>query len=339
MSEDNAAVPEGFEVAMLQATLGPQVERSYGGVVVANFGVAGDDIDRELPHLMAAVEAAVHEKVAPSNLIDIDGPLDLSDLFSAEMPKIRVAMSPVAWVLHHNALATIAAKPERLERFVECIRRVSALGREQTMYFLDAPTHVHLAFAKRIMHLEVSLRQPDETRGPPLVHIEVKRPNGEVLCVPAGLRYPLERALTAEGGQKPAEPSVLPMRAPRMRDLIMAIADGGGDAAMSALVQEVMTRELPMLLVVLTDGSFWQGQFGEMSGVRAFSDATSLGWLVSDAKIADDYSIVAIRGPDLFAMAARNELGLAFGAYRERSLPLHATLSADAVFELSQFVQ
>lgn len=321
---------------MLQATLGPQVERSYGGVVVANFGVAGDDIDRELPNLMASVEVAVHEKVAPSNLIDTDGPLKLSDLFSAEMPKVRVAMSPVAWVLHHNALGTIAAKPERLDRFVECIQRIAALGREQTMYFLDAPTEIHLAFAKRIMSLEVSLRQPDETRGAPLVHIEVKRPTGEVLCVPAGLRYPLEKALTRDPAPVAA---LLPMRAPRMRDLVTAIADGGGDTAMSELVQEVMTRELPMLLVVLPDGSFWQGQFGEMSGVRAFSDATSLGWLVSDAKLSDDYSIVAIRGPDLFAMAARNKLGLAFGAYRERALPLHATLSADAVFELSQFVQ
>ncbi len=318
---------------MLQATLGPQVERSYGGVVVANFGVAGDDIDRELPNLMASVEVAVHEKVAPANLIDTDGPMRLSELFSAQMPKVREAVSPVAWVLHHNALATIATKPERVERFIECIRRVSELGREQTMYFIDAPTPLHVAFAMRIAGLGVSLRQPDETRGPPLVHIEIKRPTGEVVCMPAGLPYPLDSANLGE-------PALIPMRAPRMRELIISLADGGGDAAMSALVNEVMSRELPLLLMVPADGSLGVRKFGNATGVPVFGDATTLEWIASDTKVGrDQYSVVAISGQELFAMAAREKVGLAFATYRERSEPLHATLSADAVFELAQFVQ
>lgn len=331
--ESNVSVPEGFEVAMLQATLGPQVERSYGGVVVANFGVAGDDIDRELPNMMASVEVAVHEKVDPANVIDTDGPMRLSDLFGLDMPKVREATSPVAWVLHHNTLATIATKPERIERFIDCIRRVSQLGREQTVYFVDAPTPLHVAFAMRIAGLGVSLRQPDETRGPPLVHIEIKRPSGEVLCVPAGLPYPLEDAITGE-------PALIPLRAPRMRELIIAIADGGGDAAMTALVQEVMTRELPLLLMVQSDGALGTRVFGEVTGMPVFGDATTLEWIAGDTKLGrEDYSIVAISGPELFAMAAREKIGLAFATYRERHAPLHATLSADAVFELAQFVQ
>lgn len=334
VSEDsNVSVPEGFEVAMLQATLGPQVERSYGGVVVANFGVAGDDIDRELPNMMASVEVAVHEKVTPANLIDTDGPMRLSELFSPTMPRVREATSPVAWVLHHNTLATIATKPERLDRFIDCMRRVAELGREQTLYFVDAPTPLHVAFAMRIASLGISLRQPDETRGPPLVHIEIKRPSGEVVCVPAGVPYPLEEAITGE-------PALIPMRAPRMREMIIALADGGGDAAMTALVQEVMTRELPLLLMVLADGSLGLRVFGDITGMPVFGDATTLEWIASDTKISrSDYSVVAITGPELFAMAAREKIGLAFATYRERSLPLHATISADAVFELAQFVQ
>lgn len=318
---------------MLQATLGPSVERSYGGVVVANFGIAGDDIDRELPNLMASVEVAVHEKTSPANLVDTDGPLRLSTLFSPEMPKVREALSPVAWVLHHNALATIATKPERIERFIECLRRISQLGREQTMYFIDAPTPLHVAFAMRIDGLGVSLRQPDETRGPPLVQIEIKRPTGEVISMPAGFAYPLDRAVTGE-------PSLVPMRSPRMRELVLAIADGGGDAAMSALVSEVMTRELPLLLLVQADGSFTIRKFGDMTAMPAFGDATTLEWIARDSKLSrEDYSIVAISGPALFAMAAREKVGLAFATYRERAQPIHATLSADAVFELAQFVQ
>lgn len=331
--DDNVVVPDGFEVAMLQATLGPQVERSYGGVVVANFGVAGDDIDRELPNVMASVEVAVHERVAPANLIDTDGPLRLSQLFSVEMPKVRVTASPVAWVLHHNALASIATKPERLDRLIDCMTRVAALGREQTLYFIDAPTPLHVAFAMRIADLGVSLRQPDETRGPPLVHIEIKRPTGEVLCMPAGLPYPLERALTGE-------PTLIPMRAPRMRELVLALADGGGDKAMAALVQEAMTREVPLLLMVMADNSFGLRTFGEITGMPVFGDATTLEWMAKDTNLSrEEYSVAAITGEELFAMAARNKIGLAFATYRERAQPLHATLSADAVFELAQFVQ
>lgn len=318
---------------MLQASLGPSVERSYGGVVIANFGVAGDDIDRELPNVMTSVEVAVHEKVSPANMIDTDGPLRLSELFGPQMPDVRAATSPVAWVLHHNALATIAIKPERLERFIDCVRRVSELGREQTMYFVDAPTPLHVAFAMRIANLGVSLREPDETRGPPLVHIEIKRPSGEVVCMPAGLRYPLERA-------NMGEPTVIAMRAPRMRELIVALADGGGDVAMTALVGEVMQRELPLLLMVPADGSLGVRKFGDMTGLPVFGDATTLEWIAKDTHVRrEDYSIVAISGEELFAMAAREKLGLAFATYRERAEPLHATLSADAVFELAQFVQ
>jgi hypothetical protein len=333
VSEDGASVPEGFEVAMSQATLGPQVERSYGGVVLANFGIAGDDIDRELPNIMASVEVAVHEKVAPAILVDTDGPMRLSDLFGAAMPKVREALSPVAWVLHHNALATIATQPARIERFIECLRRISELGREQTMYFIDAPTPLHVAFAMRISELGVSLRQADETRGPPLVHIEIKRPTGEVIAMPAGLPYPLEGAHTGE-------PSLIPMRAPRMRELVLAIADGGGDAAMTTLVNEVMVRELPLLLMVPGDGSLGVRKFGELSGIPVFGDATTLEWIANDSETSrEDYSIVAISGEELFAMAAREKVGLAFATYRDRTHPIHATLSADAVFELAQFVQ
>jgi hypothetical protein len=333
VSEDEVGVPEGFEVAMLQASLGPNVERSYGGVVVANFGIAGDDIDRELPNLMASVEVAVHEKTSPATLIDTDGPLRLSDLFGAEMPKVREVMSPVAWVLHHNALATIATKPERVQRFIECLQRISDLGREQTMYFIDAPTPLHVAFAMRIARLGVSLRQPDETRGPPLVQIEIKRPTGEVISMPAGLPYPLEKAHTGE-------PALVPMRSPRMRELVLDIADGGGETAMTALVTEVMTRELPLLLLVNADGSFGLRMFGEVTGIPVFGDATTLEWIATDSKLGrEDYSIVAVAGQEVFAMAARERLGLAFATYRDRAQPIHVTLSSDAVFELAQFIQ
>lgn len=318
---------------MLQATLGPQVERSVGGVVIANFGVAGDDIDRELPSIMASVEVAVHENVTPAKMIDTDGPLRLSELLGADMPDVREAASPVAWVLHHNTLATIANKAERVERFVECLKRISKLGREQTLYFVDAPTPLHTAFAMRIAGLGVSLRQPDETRGPPLVHIEIKRPTGEIVCMPAGLPYPVEKGLVGE-------PALIPMRSPRLRELIVALADGGGETAMAAIVREVMERELPLLLLVMADGTLGMRTFGEMTGMPVFGDATTLEWIAADSKLSrEQYSIVAISGQELFAMAAREKLGLAFATYRERSQPIHATLSADAVFELAQFVQ
>ena len=333
VSEDEVAVPEGFEVAMLEATLGPQVERSYGGVVLANFGIAGDDIDRELPNLMASVEVAVHEKVSPASLVDTDGPMRLSQLFGADMPKVREAVSPVAWVLHHNALATIATRPERMDRFIECLRRVAQLGREQTMFFIDAPTPLHVAFAMRIADIGVSLRKPDETRGPPLVQIEIKRPTGEVISMPAGLPYPLEEANTGA-------PSLVAMRSPRMRELVLAIADGGGETAMTALVTEVMSRELPMLLLLHADGSIGLRTFGATTGMPVFGDATTLEWIANDTHLTrEQYSIAAITGQELFAMAAREKLGLAFATYRERREPIHVTLSADAVFELAQFVQ
>ncbi len=333
VSEDEVALPDGFEVAMLQATLGPQVERSVGGVVLANFGIAGDDIDRELPNLMASVEVAVHEKTTPAALVDTDGPMRLSDLFGPEMPRVREVMSPVAWVLHHNALATIAIKPERMDRFIACLRRISELGREQTMYFIDAPTPLHVAFAMRIASLGVSLRRPDETRGPPLVQIEIKRPTGEVISMPAGLPYPLENAVTGE-------PSLVAMRAPRLRELVLEIADGGGEKAMTALVTEAMNRELPFLLLLDSDGSAPLRVFGEMTGMPVFGDATTLEWIASDSKLGrEDYSIVGISGQELFAMAAREKIGLAFATYRDRTSPMHVTISADAVFELAQFVQ
>jgi hypothetical protein len=330
---DNAAVPEGFEVAMLQATLGPQVERSFGGVVIANFGVAGDDIDRELPNLMASVEVAAHEKVPAANMIDTDGPMRLSELFSDTMPKVREATSPVAWVLHHNALATIATKPQRIERFIECMRRVHDLGREQTLFFVEPPGPLHVAFAVRIASLGVSLRRPDDSHGPPIVHIEIKRPTGEVVCMPAGLPYPLEEA-TGE------PPSLIPIRAPRMRELIIALADGGGDSAMTALVNEVMSRELPLLLMLPNNSSLPLRNFGAMTGLPVFGDATTLEWIAKDIALSQEsYTVAAITGQELFAMAAREKIGLAFATYRERTMPLHATLSADAVFELAQFVQ
>jgi hypothetical protein len=151
--------------------------------------------------------------------------------------------------------------------------------------------------------------------------------------MPAGLSCPLEQATASES-------ALIPIRAPRMRQLILELADGGGDTAMTALVNEVMSRELPLLLIIPGDGSLGVRSFGAMKGMPVFGDATTLEWIAHDIQLPEEaYTVAAITGQELFAMAAREKVGLAFATYRERSQALHATISADAVFELAQFVQ
>jgi hypothetical protein len=151
----------------------------------------------------------------------------------------------------------------------------------------------------------------------------------------AGERATLEKALAPAPGE-PLVSSVL--RAPRLGRLLLAVADGA-DRAWSALYEELLSREIPLLLIVdpETRGATLRQWPGGLEGMAVYGDRASLSTSAAALGLAAGSFAIAEMPPRvLFEWVAGNGRALALNVFRAPDEPVYIPLPAGAVRALAE---
>jgi hypothetical protein len=171
----------------------PSVQSTTGNVVIAGFGVAGDDPERELTYVLGALDAALREPAGPALVVHVNRELRISELFAPAAPELVQFHAPVHWVFHQGSVAAMAADSRRLQALLRTMHRLRTTANppiSQAVYIVDPPGPQTLPFARLVRGVGIPVKQPDDRDGGFVVLIEVERPEGIVLCVHAGRDYP-----------------------------------------------------------------------------------------------------------------------------------------------------
>ena len=347
-------VPADHEVRMFHVAAEPVVQRTPGGVILACFGVAGDDADAELTKILGDVDREL-AKNGKAVLVDEQRELRIDSLFApAQLTTVTVS-SPVSWVFHEASVVSLMASPGRREAFFHFAHRVASHA-PQAVYLVDPPIPTVLAFAQLMVGLGAELRLPDQGNGTDgnaelVIQIEVKRPDG-IFVVLAGppLELPARtyepRELLALDGKTVAtrakELSLndrpIALRSPRLRARMIELQERSDEGGMKQLIEELLMRGLPLFLHRDPNSNNLElRKFGEVGALPAYADAISLHWAAQDiGRPADSYIPGAVDVADLLNVAASGKLGLAIGTYRDRKTPIYAVVPPQLVAALAE---
>jgi hypothetical protein len=361
-------VPEGHAVTVHPPSTAPSVTRTEGGVVIASFGVAGDDDDRELDVILRGVQRAVEESPARAYLVEAAQAIKASALFAPSEPSFTRAEAPVVWVFHEGAAAAISRDARRLQLLLRCMHGLSKRAAGiQTAYFVEPRkiTASALPLMQLVRGLGIEARGPLDSE-PKAVLLEVHRPDKRILCAMPGKPFAdLERdtfsraandarvnasdheretmdarelagLLTRNLQAREATPFVL--RAPRLRRIIL---DELGEG-LEPLIKELQSRTAPLFAHMTPSagnetGSVQMRSLGERgNALPFFSDLACAHWAAEDMKkTSGSFTVGSMPARDLIRIAAQGKVGLAVCVYRDRKTPIYALIPADIVARLA----
>jgi hypothetical protein len=351
MSSDTTVVPDDHEVTVFTMAIEPGVHVTEGNVIIANLGVAGDDADRELDDVLAAVDAAL-AKQASAQLVKVSGQFQVSSLFAPNTPDTLSVRSPIMWVFHDGTVISTMASERRRAAVMEFMHRAAKASVPQSVYFIEPPEPAVALFAQHMIGLGVVMRQPDANQRELTILVEVKRPDG-VYSVLAGTDIPLEGleelykpdallAVPAEVlgrrlGKLEIKDKPLAFRSPRLRQRLIDLKGHSDETRMAALLDELLTRDLPLFLSRLPDSDTLEVRvFDGVNVLTAYADVISLHWAAADLKLAQGSYVAALVDPvSLIKQAATGKFGIAIGGYENRETPLYAVIPAPLVDKLA----
>jgi hypothetical protein len=352
MSSDSTVVPADHEVTVFSMTVEPGVNVTDGNVIIANFGIAGDDGDRELDELLAAVDKALANQ-ASAQLVNVTGQFQLSALFTPNAPKVVTVRSPITWVFHDGSVVATMASERRRANVIELMHRAAKASIPQVVYFIEPPEPSVAVFAQHMIGLGVVMRQPDANHRELTIHIEVKRPDG-VFCVLAGTDIPLEGLAQPYKPHSllevPAEVLVrrlskleitdrpIAFRSPWLRQRILDLrASSDQEPLMAAFLEELLTRGLPLFVSRSpTSEGLEVRDLGGASVVSTYADVICVHWAAADQKLEQGSYVPRLVDPAaLIKEAANGKLGIAVGAYENRETPIHAVVPAAIVEQIA----
>jgi hypothetical protein len=367
--QDHSVVPEGHELIIHCPTFEPSVIRTRGGMVLANFGAAGDDPDVELDAILRGIEAALDEDAAPALLAKSDRGQRLHELFAPTDQQVVPLRSPLIWIFLQDSVQSLGAEPRRLQAVLRCMYVLSRKEEApimQVAYLVEPPSPDTLPFVRLIRGLSLGVRQPHDQEGGPCVLIEVVRPEGVILCALAGEQYPggsladsyaldineektraeaaghdsllrrlqeQELAGLVERVGLPEGKAQILVRAPRLRKLILDHEADVGKGGMAVILSELLSRNNSLLFMSGTRGSMEVATYGAAgNALPMFSDLRSLQWAAMDlGRKPGSFEIAAIHARELVAMAGEREMSIAICVYRDRKTPLYAILPGPLV--------
>jgi hypothetical protein len=328
VADETVTVPPEHAVRVIQMPFEPSVTRTPGGTILASFGSAGDDADRELDMVLAGVE---RELATPStvNVVALNGRIHMSELFEPAHPKTMAMPSPIAWCFHAGAVASVMASPARRRKLHERIQHIARIPIMQSACVLDGPTPAVTAFMQLVREHDVDVRNPDSSQGGLAVLIEVTRPGGEIVCVVAGQPVPRDGAPPPQDGM--TEP-VITYRSPRLLQ-VMLDAQARGNAT-AVIVTELLQRDVPPFVMRFKSGLELRN-FGGDRTLPIYADATAVQWAAIDlGKPRESYEPAPVDLRGVLAQCAKTDVGIAVGLYRDRATPMYAVVPAAVVASL-----
>ncbi len=311
-------VPDGHRVFLYNATVDPDVSRSRGGVVLANFGALGDDPDGELATVLTAIGKALDSATAPTL---VSRAPDIKGMFAPADPDVVEVRSPVLWIFHDGGVASLCGDAGRVALVLERMRWTASQQIFQAVYLVDAASAPVRAFLDRVRELDIDVRRPDGRQAEVLV--EVERPEGRVVSALAGPPYDLGGAVADDIGR-------LPLRSPLLSRLVREL-HARGDNDLRAIVDALRVRTLPLLVIVdpATRKPLIQ-RHGTVDVMPVYPDQLMLERAAREMQLPPrSYGIAAMEVRPLFELAA-GTVPIAICAYREET-PIYVVVPSDAV--------
>ena len=340
---------DGCEISVYDPQLEPSVRRTAGGVIIANLGVASDDPDRELELILGGVEAALQVDAPPANVVNVNRGITLEELFApADLPTLPFR-SPIDWVFHRGSIESVLASAARLEALIRCIHGIATTfwPIQQAIYIVDPPAPAYAPFVKLMRTLGVTIRRPDPQLNGLVVLLEVKRRDGQTVCLMAGPSYdgdiearrpdPLDDVLALAKQVSHREP-VVAFRAPGLSKVMFELEAGDDRQNMTKLIEVLLKREFPLFIMrnKQTAGLEVRHYGDAGTALPVYVDQMSLHWTAEDLdKPHDTYDVGVFDARTLVEMVAGGKLGLALCTFRHRKMPVYAILPATLVATIS----
>jgi hypothetical protein len=312
----------------------PTIARSPSGVVVATLGCASDNADAELVGLLEAVDRELAEPPPEIDLASLRGPLEDQQIEAAPTwPTARVP-APLIWGFHAGAIASVMTSATRRLALFQRMRRT--VNRGQLVAMMAQPGPAEDEFAEIVRGLGIAIK----TLGSQLVvHVEIERADGSKISAFGGrdhaARQPSGALRAIDDGAFATtlreititEPVVI-FRSPRLRAII--------DAKPSAeeLARELVARREPMFAMREDDGVFHPRLMDGERVLPIYGDKIAAEWGATDQS-APSATIGTIPFHVAAQLAAKHELGLGIGVYRDRKTPVYAILPASVVATLA----
>lgn len=370
-SAPDTVVPDGHHVSTYKARPVPGVGVSQSGVWLAHVGHSSDEQETELAAALDALRSLLGGRRPKVLLANVRG--TLSSLFAPANPELRQLDGMLVWIVAAEALGESAQAPVLVQRLLRCMYRVGSgdTPLSQNVFVHGVASARGRAVAEMIGSVGIGVRLPEASDGTLLV--DVHRPEGVVLGALVGAAYrqaspsdtwarDLNQAKDeAEGKGDTAslerlereeqeeirrrlvvteeEPRIASVaRAPRLDRLMLAVVDGG-DGQRPALYEELLQREIPLLVIVdpETQAAALRRWPGGKEGMAVYASRGALLASAADLGLAPgSFAIAEMPPPKLFTWAASQGWMLALNVFRKRDEPLYVPLAPGVVAALSR---
>ena len=364
---ERVVVPEGHRVALHRMTPRPGVDCSAAGVWLAHLGASSDEKEEEMEAVLGEVEALLGRPRPKILLAAVDG--QVSSLMAPANPPVVQAAGYLLWTVDVGALAHAPRAPALVQRLLRRMYVTSRASIAQTVFVLGEESGAGRAVVELIGELGVEVRRP----GPADVAVlaEVQRPEGVILS--ALLGAPVERDAAAgswarevneekdraasararfgqleEDERRELEKRLAPggdarrvaavESAPRLRRLLLAVAEDGSAETKEALYEELLSREIPLLFEA--DPKTRRVQLrrwpGGLEALAVYSDIASLRMTARDlGKPWGSFAAGEMTPATLFTWAAGNDWTVAICVFNESRKPLYVPIAAEQVRALA----
>ena len=361
-------VPAGYRVDVYRARAKPGVQRSSAGVLLAHLG-AGSDLQQEtLDRLLDEVTLRIDGPRPTVLFAAVQGPLSL--LMTPAAPEHRALSGHLLWILDAAALAGAADAPALTQRLLRSLYLSSCAAMPQTVFALSDDGAPARAIVTMIRELGIAVRAP--VASDQAVLVDVHRPEGIIISALLGTcfedppsvgawarqinlekdqaagdaerladleereRQTLEERLTPASGVRRVAAVEY---APRLRRLLLAVASEGSPANRTALYEELLAREIPLLLMVdpNTREAWLRTWSGGIHALPVYADQASLRASARDLGIPLNHFVIAeMRPAELLTWAAAEGKAVALCVFVEADNPAYVFIQADQVRALAQ---
>jgi hypothetical protein len=365
-------VPDGHRVATYSVGALPAVGSTEAVAWLAHLGTGSDEAEQELDAILARV-GELMAGARPRIVLSVEAG-SLSSLMAPNDPRVLACPRGVLiWTVDADGLAGAPRGTSLVQRWLRCLYTTGTRGEPpaQQVFLHAARSPRARAFAALVHGLGIGVRVPEPRNGE--IVAEVVRPEGVVISALLGtapgaadpadefalqinrakdraesdgdtellkrLEAEERDALANKLAPAAGEPAVSAVRrAPRLRRLVLAVADAG-DAAYPALYEELLRREAPLQVIIdpQTMGAALRSWPGGVQALPVYADEASL--LMSARELGTQPGGVAgavMPPPKLFGWAAEHSWAIAMNAFRAPGEPVYVIVTPEAVNALAQ---
>ncbi|WP_438038280.1 hypothetical protein [Sorangium sp. So ce128] len=365
--DEHVVVPEGHQVDIHRASPLPGFARSAAGVWLAHVGGSSDELEEDLDRVLGEVEMLLSGP-RPQIFLAADHGL-LSSLMAPADPALTPISGHLVWTLDAAALAGAPRASALVQRLLRRIYVTSRAAITQSVFALSNDAAPARAVVTLIRELGIGVRAPEPKKQAVLV--EVHRPEGVILSALPGTPYEeahaagawarevnVEKDLAAGDRERRArleeeerrvlEERLAPAggarrvaavdRAPRLRRLLLAVGGEGGAAVKTALYDELLGREIPLLFMIdpRTRGIHLRAWPGGFEALAVYADNASLLTSARDLGLPmSSFAIAEMEPAALFSWGAGQGWAVAICVFAESGKPVYVPIHAEEVRALA----